>query len=132
MCRMCSGRFVIIDSASEVRRICPPPSPLEPSISTTATTASYASRSALDADDLAKLMYDLDEVRLRRHDLVDVLVSHRRLVDHARVLLALDALGRLDVILDGEPPLRLATRHHTAGAMAARHVRIRVALAADD
>ena len=37
----------------------------------------------LHADDLAQRMDDLDEIGLRRHDRVDVLVGGRRFVNHA-------------------------------------------------
>ena len=50
-------------------------------------------------------MDDLDEIGLRRHHRVDVLVGHRRLVDHLGVLTALHALGRADVVLDGDKGL---------------------------
>ena len=50
-------------------------------------------RSALDAQHLLQRVHHLHEVGLRRHHRVDVLVGHRRLVDHARVLAALDAGG---------------------------------------
>ena len=47
--------------------------------------------SALHAHDLAQRVDDLDEVGLRRHDGIDVLVRRRRLVDHVCVLAALHA-----------------------------------------
>src|SRR6185436_9594293 len=99
MLRITSGLPVSIDSASDVRRICPPPSPREPSMSTGAVT------SALHAYDLLQLVNDLDEIGLRFHHLVDRLVRHRRLVDHALVLAALDALGGGFVIRDREATL---------------------------
>src|SRR5690349_19789091 len=78
-----------------------------------------ASPSALDADHLAERVHDLDEIGLRRHDGVDVLVGTRRLVDDAFVLAALDTLGRLGVVLDREARLGLAARHGATGAMRA-------------
>src|SRR6185503_9705648 len=49
--------------------------------------------SAFDAQDLLQRMHHLHEVGLVRHDLVDVLVGARDLVDHALVLAADDAFG---------------------------------------
>ena len=74
---------------------------------------------------LPQRVHDLDEVALRRHHRVDVLVGARRLVDDVRVLAALDACGRLRVVLEREPPLRLAAatsrgrrRASTSGTLA--------------
>src|SRR2546426_12660820 len=78
-----NGVPVTSESASAVRRICPPPSPCDPSIVTTT--------SSLDAHDLPERVHDLDEVPLRLHDRVDRLVGAGRLVDDVRVLPALDA-----------------------------------------
>src|SRR5687767_1351402 len=72
---------------------------------------------ALNADDLAEAVDDLDEVALRFHHGLDGLVGGRRLVDHAGVLPALDALRRLLVIGDREPPLGLRARHGASGAV---------------
>ena len=47
--------------------------------------------SPLDANDLAQRVHDLDQIRLMRHHLVDVLVRGRNLVDHAAVLATFDA-----------------------------------------
>ena len=41
---------------------------------------------SLDADDLAQRVHDLDQIGLMFHDLVDVLVRRRNLVDHAAIL----------------------------------------------
>src|SRR5690606_7457010 len=87
---------------------------------------------ALHADDLAKLVDDLDEVGLRGHDRLDGLVGGRGLVDHRLVLATLDVLGRLGVIGQREALARLAPRHRPARAMAARAEALGVALAADD
>ncbi|RKT45460.1 hypothetical protein BDD21_2916 [Thiocapsa rosea] len=49
--------------------------------------------SALHADHLFQRMHHLDQVRLVGHDLVDVLVGTRNLVEHTLVLSADDPLG---------------------------------------
>src|SRR5688572_7781805 len=77
-------------------------------------------------------MHDLDQVGLRGDHRVNVLVGTRRFIDHARVLAALNALGRLDMILNGECLLGSATAHLAAGSVAAGMERIRVALAPDN
>src|SRR5262245_2014073 len=77
-------------------------------------------------------MHDLDEIALRVHDGVDVLVSRRRLVDDVQVLAALDALRRHDVLVYREPLARLRARHPAAGAVATAQEALRVAEAADD
>src|SRR5262249_28728773 len=87
---------------------------------------------ALHAHDLPQLVHDVDEIGLGCHYLIDGLVGHRRLVDHGRVLAALDARGRLDVIFAGDPPLGLAAGHRAARAVAARAERLATALAAHD
>jgi hypothetical protein len=62
---------------------------------------------ALDADDLLQRVHDLDEIGLRRHHPVDVLVGARRFVDDFGVLSAFYAGRRRRVILDRELLLRL-------------------------
>ena len=52
-------------------------------------------------NDLPQRVHDLDEIALRLHHRVDRLVGRRRLVDHVRVLAALDA-GR--GLARGPPP----------------------------
>ena len=52
----------------------------------------------LDADDLPQRVDDFDEVSLRGHDGVDVLVSAGCLIEDAFVLAALDMRGRASVI----------------------------------
>src|SRR5436190_6900381 len=69
---------VTSDRPRAVRRICPPPSPCEPSISSTA--------SSLYADDLAQPVHDIDEILLGLHHVVDGLVRAGSLVDHVRIL----------------------------------------------
>src|SRR6266542_1163176 len=61
--------------------------------------------SPLHTHDLPESVHNLDQILLRVHDVVDGLVRHRRLVDHVGILAALDAGGRLDVIVDAEAPL---------------------------
>ncbi len=63
---------------------------------------------ALDAHNLFQRMHHVAQFGLRRHHGVAVLVRARRLVDHAHVLAALDALGRLGVIDETEGALGLA------------------------
>ena len=86
--------------------------------------------SALDADDLAERVNRLNQVRLRRHYGVNVLVCARRLVDHVGVLPALHALGRPRVVFEREPLLGLGARHRPAGPMRTGMKAICVALAA--
>src|SRR5258708_15305145 len=87
---------------------------------------------AFYADHLAKRVDDFDKIALRRHDRVDVLIRHRRFVDDVGILPALDALCRLDVILDREPALRFRARHRASGAVRAGVERLLVAEAAHD
>src|SRR5687767_8313866 len=77
-------------------------------------------------------MYDLDEVRLVRHHLFDVLVGAGDLVQHARVLPAHHALGLRFQILHGELLLRRVATHAAAGAVRAGVEGICVALATHD
>jgi bifunctional non-homologous end joining protein LigD len=65
-------------------------------------------------------MHHFDEVGLGRDDRVDVLIRHRRLVDDAGVLAALDPCRRRRVILKGEPAHRLRPAHRPAGAVRTR------------
>src|ERR1044071_4540458 len=87
---------------------------------------------AFDAHDLAQRVDDLDEVGLGRHDVVDRFVGAGRFIDHGGVLAALDALGRLGVVVERESPLGLAARHGAPRAVAARAKRLALALAAHD
>src|SRR5687768_16599849 len=121
---MRNGVPVTSESVRDVRKIWPPPSPRDPSM--------VSIRSALHAHDLSERVHDLDQILLRVHDRVDRLVRRRRLVDDAGILSALDALGRLDMILDAEAALGLRPRHRAAGAVAATGEALRVALAAHD
>src|SRR5688500_18122841 len=98
----------------------------------TRTSRYMSPTSALYTDDLAQGVHHVDEVGLGGHDGVDVLVGHRRLVDHLGVLAALDALGGADVVLHREAPLGLGPAHRPAGAVRAGVERVRVALAAHD
>src|SRR5215470_17002700 len=77
-------------------------------------------------------MHDFDQVALRSHHCINRFVGRRGFVNHAGVLAALDAFGHVLVILDGETPLRLAAGHGAAGAVAAAHKTLRIALAPDD
>src|SRR6266850_7056329 len=86
----------------------------------------------LHAYHLPQRMDDLDEIGLRRHDRVDVLVGARRLVDDAFVLPALDMGRGFDVVGHGEAAPRFVARHGATGAMRAGLERIGIALAAHD
>src|SRR6266508_189840 len=119
-----NGVPVAIDSASAVRRICPPPSPCAPSIVSTF--------SPLDAHDLAERVHDLDQVLLRLHHRVDRLVGARSLVDHVAVLATFDAGGGALVVREREAPLRLAARHRASGPVATALEALGVAAPADD
>src|SRR5262245_20544856 len=110
MFSMTNGWPVRTERDRAERRICPPPSPVAPS-------RTMVMASSFHADDLAKLMHDLDEVLLRRHDLIDRLVGGGRLVDDPRVLAALDVTRRLRVVVHREPPLRLGPGHRPPGAV---------------
>src|SRR5919197_194309 len=124
ICSMRNGVPVTRESASAVRRICPPPSPCEPSMVSTT--------SPLDTHDLVEGVHDLDEVTLRLHHRVDRLVGSRRLVDDVGILPALDARGGGLMIRQGEAPLRLAARHGATGAVAATLVAFRAPAPAHD
>src|SRR5690606_873053 len=88
--------------------------------------------SALHTEDLLECVDDLDEVALRGHHGVDVLVRHGRLVDHALVLAALDALGRGDVISEREALLGLGPRHDASRTVTAATEALGGALPSDD
>src|SRR5581483_7237748 len=95
--------------------------------------ASAARRnSALDAKHLLQRVHHLDEIRLVRHHLVDVLVRARNLVEHALVLAADHALRLHLEIGDGELLLRRVAAHPAARAMRARLEAFGVASAAHD
>ncbi len=64
--------------------------------------------SALDGQHGAERVHDFDQVRLRRHHQVEVLVGARDLVEDALVLAALDALGLFREVREREAALRLA------------------------
>jgi hypothetical protein len=121
---MRNGLPVTIESASAVRRICPPPSPNEPSM--------FNIASSLHAYDLMKGMHDFDEILLRRHYRVDRLVGRRRLVNHIDVFSALDTRSRRLMIGDRESSSRFSPRHASARTVTAAHEAVRVAEAAHD
>ncbi len=75
--------------------------------------------SPLHAHHLLKRVHHLDQIRLVRHDLVDVLVGSRDLVEHALVLAADDALGLGGQVGDGEPMLGRGAAQAPASAGAA-------------
>src|SRR5215470_8278332 len=81
---------------------------------------------------LPQRVHNVHQIALRLHDRINRLVRHRRLIDHIRVLSALDASRRLHMILHCEPTLGLRTRHRSARPMAATHEALRIALAAHD
>src|SRR5204862_2422182 len=94
---MRSGWPVHIASARPVRRIWPPPSPTEPSSSIIwvlpllccgMPRSGSAKGSALHTDHLLQRVDHFDQVLLRIHHRVDVLIGHRDLVDHVLVLAA--------------------------------------------
>jgi hypothetical protein len=116
---MRKGIPVTSERLNDVRSICPPPSPRDPSISIivvpcactpsrTACTHRYLSFClALDADYLVQGVNNLHQVRLSRHHVVDRLVRCRRFIDHVCIFPALDAIGHASMILKREAPLRL-------------------------
>src|SRR6267142_1413010 len=67
--------------------------------------------SALDAEDLLERVHDFDQIGLRRHDGVDILVGARCLVQNIGILAALDTGRRHFVICDRELALRLGPAH---------------------
>src|SRR5262245_25554818 len=84
------------------------------------------------ADNLTERVDDLDEIGLRRHDGVDVLVGGRTLVEHAAIETGFDPLHRLGVVVERDPALGFGTRELAPRAMRAGIERLRIALAADD
>src|SRR5882672_7577844 len=86
----------------------------------------------LHAEDLLQGCNDLDEVGLRRHDGIDVLVRRRDLVDHAFVLATFDACSLERQVLAREDLAGLSTAHAAARAVRARAIRRGLALAAHD
>ena len=58
---------------------------------------------SLDADELTQPVDDVDEIRLRRHHGLDILVGAGCLIDDAGVLAAFHMGGRQDVVLKGKP-----------------------------
>src|SRR6266542_3085076 len=121
---MRNGVPLTSESASDVRRIWPPPSPRDPS------TVSIAS--SLHAHDLPQRVHDLHEVLLRLHDGVDGLVGSRRLIDDVGVLAAFHARRRLRVVVEAEPALGLRPGHRSPGPVAAAGEALRIAAAAHD
>src|SRR5690349_7620788 len=74
---------------------------------------------AFHAENLLENVYDLDQVVLVRHHLVDVLVGAGNLVQHAFVLAADHAFGLLLEIRDRELLCRLVATHAPSGAVGA-------------
>src|SRR5262245_52357129 len=77
-------------------------------------------------------MYDLDEVVLVRHDLVDVLVGAGDFVDDAAILAADHARGLRLEVGGRKLLLRLRATHAPAGAVRARVETVGRPLAAHD
>jgi hypothetical protein len=75
---------------------------------------------------------DFDQVLLRFHHRIDVLVGHRDLADDGLVLAALDAFGRPDLVLYCEQLLRLGAAHDATRTMAAALEALGAAQAAHD
>src|SRR5688572_27352850 len=111
MCSMRNACPVQMARERAERRICPPPSPCDPSILIT--------HSSFHAYDLLQRSHDLNEIALCMHDRVDILVRRWRLIDHIRVLTALDAGGRRRMLGNTEALTRFGARHTTSRAMAA-------------
>src|SRR5882724_6956442 len=86
----------------------------------------------LHAEDLAQLGHDLDQVLLVLHHLLDQLVGAGDLVEHARILAALDALGLGFQVLDREAPPGFAPAHPPAGSVRGALEALRVPQSADD
>src|SRR5262245_33488493 len=89
-------------------------------------------KSALDAYHLLQRVHDVDEIRLIRHHLVDILVGARNFVHDAAILAAFDALRLFRQIETRKSLLRLRAAHAAAGAVRARAERFAAALAAHD
>src|SRR5258708_20513119 len=88
---------------------------------------SHSTALPLHAKNLLKRRNDLDQVALRRHHFIDVLVRRRDLVDHAFVLAAFDACGLERQIFAREGPARLSPAHAAARAVRAGTVQRRLA-----
>src|SRR5438105_880671 len=88
--------------------------------------------SAFHAKHLTQLGDHLDQVLLLFHDLPDVLVGAGNLVEDPAVLAALDALGLLPQVVDGEAFLGLAPAHLPARSVGSALEAHRVAQTADD
>src|SRR6266481_3652781 len=73
------GSLVTRDSANDVRRIWPPPSPWEPSIVIMSVFGPFPMRGHLHQLRIKLTQYG-HEVLLGGHHLVDVLVDHRHLI----------------------------------------------------
>ncbi len=80
------------------------------------------------AQDLFEGVNGIHQVRLVFHDLVDVLVGARDLVDNTFILAALDAGSLRNQVFPGELTLRNSSRHPTSGAVRAGAERLLVAL----
>src|SRR5262249_45798082 len=75
---------------------------------------------------------NINQVALRLHYLVDVLVGAGYLIYHPFILATLDAVGLNRQIVQRESALRCPARHLASGSVTARCVRVRVTLAAHD
>src|SRR5260221_3890997 len=116
-----TGTFV---SASEVRRICPPLSPSEPSIVIIASVfCPLAMRCHLDQLGI-ELAEDSHQIALGGHHLVDVLIDHRYFVqtrrDQGHALLAQEGVHFLPI----ERFVGLRAAHYPASAMRGRVKRL--------
>ena len=76
-----------------------------------------ANGSAFHTDHLLQRVYNVDQVRLRGHDGIDVLVSCGRFIQDVPVLAALHPPRGCTVIGQREAALGIATAHDTARAM---------------
>src|SRR5262249_35872700 len=132
---------VATDRLSEVRRICPPPSPNDPSIRIMIFFSFLATIQEEDhepnflpfyANDLAKSVDNLHQIRLSRHYSIDRLVRRWGFVDHILVLPAFHTFGHSHVILYCKSALGFIARHRAPGAMTATAEALRVALATND
>src|SRR5690606_17088365 len=88
--------------------------------------------SSLHAHHLTQRVNHLDQVNLGGDHRVDVLIGHRRLVDHFGVLAAFNAFRGAGMVLNREASLGFGPAHRPSRAMRTRAETVRIALSAHD
>lgn len=77
-------------------------------------------------------MYYFNQIFLRCHYGVDILVGVRNLINHRRIFTAFHTLRGCNLVIDRKPLLRCGSRHDSARAVAATAIAVGVAQSANN